>query len=134
MGLTFVITGSGWVLIPLVYGFAARVLTGPTLSPLGQLVTRVITPRLPGEHRIVPGAPKRFAQSIGLAFSTTTAALFLAGFTGAAKLVALALVGAATLEATAAICLGCIIYNRLWGCEDCNDITERLNRATASAS
>ena len=27
-------------------GFWARVLTGPTLSPLGQLVTRVITPRL----------------------------------------------------------------------------------------
>ena len=25
------------------YGFLARVLTGPTLSPVGQLVTRVIT-------------------------------------------------------------------------------------------
>ena len=35
-----------WVLVPLVYGFLARVLTGPRLSPLGQFVTRVVTPRL----------------------------------------------------------------------------------------
>ncbi len=36
-----------WILIPLAYGFWARVLSGPTLSPLGQLATRVIAPRLP---------------------------------------------------------------------------------------
>ena len=58
-----------WLLVPLVYGFAARVLTGPTLSPLGQLATRVITPRVRVEHRFVPGPPKRFAQGIGLAFT-----------------------------------------------------------------
>ena len=34
------------LLLPLAYGFVARLLTGPTLSPLGQLVTRVITPRV----------------------------------------------------------------------------------------
>ena len=28
-------TGAYWLLIPLAYGFRARVLTGPTLSPLG---------------------------------------------------------------------------------------------------
>ena len=32
--------GQHWLLIPLAYGFLARVATGPTLSPLGQLVTR----------------------------------------------------------------------------------------------
>ena len=32
--------GWHWLLIPLAYGFVARVLTGPTLSPLGQVVTR----------------------------------------------------------------------------------------------
>ncbi|HXW32093.1 MAG TPA: DUF4395 family protein, partial [Acidimicrobiales bacterium] len=31
-----------WMLVPLTYGFWARVLTGPTLSPLGQLATRVV--------------------------------------------------------------------------------------------
>ncbi|HEY2767618.1 MAG TPA: DUF4395 family protein, partial [Solirubrobacteraceae bacterium] len=35
-----------WLTAVIAYGFVARVLTGPTLSPLGQLVTRVITPRL----------------------------------------------------------------------------------------
>ncbi|HLM49701.1 MAG TPA: DUF4395 family protein, partial [Solirubrobacteraceae bacterium] len=30
--------GPRWLLVPLAYGFVARVLTGPTLSPLGQLV------------------------------------------------------------------------------------------------
>ena len=29
-----------WLMVVLAYGFVARVLTGPTLSPLGQLVTR----------------------------------------------------------------------------------------------
>ena len=39
-------TSAYWLLIPLAYGFWARVLTGPTLSPLGQLATRVAAPRL----------------------------------------------------------------------------------------
>src|SRR5689334_1693986 len=34
-----------WLTVPLALGFWARVLTGPTLSPLGQLATRVLAPR-----------------------------------------------------------------------------------------
>src|SRR5947209_350266 len=78
-----------WVLVPLAYGFLARVATGPTLSPLGQVVTRVVTPRLPVEGRPVPGPPKRFAQGIG-ATLTSTAAILYFGFgntTGADALV-----------------------------------------------
>ena len=33
-----------WLTAVIAYGFVARVLTGPTLSPLGQLATRVLTP------------------------------------------------------------------------------------------
>src|ERR1700724_3099171 len=62
-------TGAYWLLIPLAYEFWARVLTGPTLSPLGMLAQRVIAPRL-GAKRPVPGPPKRFAQGIGAAMST----------------------------------------------------------------
>src|SRR5215472_7019742 len=68
-----------WLLVPLAYGFLARVLTGPTLSPLGQLVTRGITPRLPIAARPVPGPPKRFAQGVGLVFSTTALILAFSG-------------------------------------------------------
>jgi hypothetical protein len=48
-----------WMAVVIAYGFVARVLTGPSLSPLGQLVTRVITPRLHVAASSVPGPPKR---------------------------------------------------------------------------
>jgi hypothetical protein len=60
-----------WATIVIAYGFVARVLTGPTLSPLGQLVIRVVTPRLGIAERPVAGPPKRFAQGMGVAFSLT---------------------------------------------------------------
>ena len=44
-----------WATAVIAYGFVARVLTGPTLSPLGQIVTRVVTPRLPLAARPVAG-------------------------------------------------------------------------------
>jgi Domain of unknown function (DUF4395) len=98
----------GWLLPVLAYGFVARALTGPTLSPLGQLATRVVTPRLPVAHRSSPGPPKRFAQTIGAVF-TSTATLLWFGFgqhTAALVLVAVLAVFAA-LEAGFGLCLGC---------------------------
>src|SRR5215469_10618427 len=68
-------TGLYWLLIPLAYGFWARVLTGPTLSPLGWTAQNVIAPRL-GSRKPVPGPPRRFAQAMGAVMST--AALVLA--------------------------------------------------------
>ena len=47
MALTVVVLGWGWVLVPLTYGFVARVLAGPRLSPLGLLATQVVAPRPP---------------------------------------------------------------------------------------
>src|SRR5205823_11430310 len=77
MALGVLFLGQHWLLVPLTYGFVARVATGPTLSPLGQLVTRVVTPRLGLEPRYAPGPPKRFAQAVGAAFSATAAVLAL---------------------------------------------------------
>ena len=68
-----------WLLIPLVYGFWARVLTGPTLSPLGWTAQRLIAPRL-GAAKPVSGPPKRFAQLMGAVMSS--AALVLALIAG----------------------------------------------------
>src|SRR5579864_8180500 len=89
-----------WLMVPLAYGFAARVATGPKLSPLGQLATKVVTPRLKVQHRFSPGAPKRLAQGMGLALSGGALVLHY-GFrrpTAAKRLLA-ALIGAAGLEA-----------------------------------
>ena len=63
MSLGYAVTGWAWLLIPLTYGFIARVASGPRFSPLGRLATQVITPRLAGPHRIVPGPPKRFVEA-----------------------------------------------------------------------
>lgn len=138
-GIVFLVFREWWLLVPLAYGFLARVLTGPTLSPLGQLSTRVITPRLHIEHRIVPGPPKRFAQGVGLVFSGgALLAWGLGAHTWSVVLIA-GLVVAASLEAFLAFCLGCVVFNRLmrWGvipadvCEECNDISRRLVSASS---
>jgi hypothetical protein len=98
----------GWLLPVLAYGFLARALTGPTLSPLGLLATRVVTPRLNVTHRYSPGPAKRFAQAIGAAFTVTATLLW---FVAGAHTAALVLVGVlavfASLEAVVGLCLGC---------------------------
>jgi hypothetical protein len=103
-----------WLLLVIAYGFVARALTGPRLSPLGLLVTRVIRPRLAVEPCLVPGPPKRFAQGIGVAFSLTAAVLALGlDQRGAAYVVLGMLVVAAGLEAFLGMCLGCRVFSLL---------------------
>jgi hypothetical protein len=136
---TFLAVRQWWVLVPLVYGFLARVLTGPRLSPLGQLVTRVITPRMPGTHRLVPGPPKRFAQGVGLAFSGFALIAWTLGAPSVAVVLISGLAAAATLEAVFAVCLGCIVFNRLMRlgvlpadvCVECNDLSRRFSPASS---
>ncbi len=135
MAGTAVATDQPWLMVPLAYGFAARVATGPKLSPLGQLATRVVEPRLPGRRRFAPGPPKRFAQGIGLVFSLTALVLhYRLGRPRAAKLVLTALVGAASMEAFLGFCVGCRAFQLMMKagivpesvCEECNDIWSRL--------
>jgi hypothetical protein len=106
-------TSAYWLLIPLAYGFWARVLTGPTLSPLGRFASRVAAPRLGAPH-YVPGPPKRFAQGMG-AVVTTTAAVLALGFGAetATGTLLVALVAAATLESVFAFCIGCQVFSLL---------------------
>jgi len=138
-GLAFLAVRQWWMLLPLAYGFLARVLSGPRFSPLGQFVTRVVTPRLPGEHRLVAGPPKRFAQGVGLGFSGGALLAWGIGSHTVAYALISGLVVAATLESVFAFCLGCVVFARLmrWGlipadvCEDCNDISRRLVAASS---
>jgi hypothetical protein len=119
-----------WMTVVIAYGFVARVITGPTLSPLGLLVTRVITPRLGLEPRPVAGPPKRFAQGVGAAFSLSALVLTGLGYWTAAQALLGLLVVAATLEAAFGLCLGCKTFGLLMRagvvpeevCERCNDI------------
>ena len=129
-----------WILVPLAYGFWARVLTGPTLSPLGQFATRVVAPRLPWGPKMVAGPPKRFAQAMGVAFSTTALILWFGFDLATATWVVVGLLAtAALLESAFAICLGCIAFGVLMRagvipdevCAACADIS--LRHPTISA-
>src|SRR3954451_1620026 len=96
MSLATIVLDAPWMTAVIAYGFVARVLAGPTLSPLGQFVTRVVTPALDIEARPVPGPPKRFAQGIGATLSTAALSAQVGfGATGVAMaLVAMVLVAA----------------------------------------
>lgn len=119
-----------WLMIPLAYGFWARVLTGPKLSPLGLFVTKWLVPALGNPTKRVAGPPKRFAQALGVVFSSSALILhFGFGLTGISYIVLGGLIFAATLESVFAFCLGCQIFGILMRlgvipesvCRECTD-------------
>lgn len=128
------VTGWYWITIPLAYGFWARLLTGPTLSPLGWAAQKLIAPRL-GEKRDVAGPPKRFAQGIG-AVLASGALIFglVVGDHGVADGFLVLFIPAAGLESLAGYCLGCKAFAILMRfglipeavCAECADISGRL--------
>ncbi|MGY4540353.1 hypothetical protein ACVWY0_000247 [Arthrobacter sp. UYNi723] len=123
------LSGSVWGLVLIAAGFWLRVLFGPRISPLALLSVKVLAPRL-GRVRLVPGPPKRFAQGMGTVVSTTALILFLAGAAPAAWIALAILIAAASLEAFAGFCLGCVIFGVLQRrglipegiCEACNNV------------
>lgn len=137
VGLT---TGSWWLILLLVLGFAARTLAGPRFSALGRLATQVVAPRL-GAARMVPGPPKRFAQSIGLVLTVVAAVLALVvGATVAATILLGVLVVFAFLESVVGFCAGCAVFGLLMRagvipaetCEECNNIWARYGAGPAA--
>jgi hypothetical protein len=130
--LTALLVPAHWLVVPLAYGFWARVLTGPRLSPLGRLASRVIAPRL-GPPKEVPGPPKRFAQGMGAALTTAAAGALALGATGVVEALLTMLVIAASLESVLAYCVGCQVFGLLMRagvvpdeiCAECGDIWVR---------
>jgi len=135
LGTLAITVDEPWLIAVIAYGFFARALAGPTFSPLAQVVTRVITPRLGIPARPVPGPPKRFAQAIGAALSLPAAlvALVLDMHTAAYLILAL-VIFAATLESVFGYCLGCRVFAALTRlgvippevCERCIDGSDGL--------
>lgn len=134
MALVVAALGATWVLLPLAYGFLARVAAGPRYSPLALFVTRVAVPRLGIAPRNVPGPPKRFAQGIGAVVTTSGAVLaFGFGEIGWARVLAGLIVVAATLESAFGLCIGCKVFAGLMRtgliperiCLECRDLSAR---------
>lgn len=122
-----------WIVAGLAAGFLARVLTGPTLSPFGQLATRILAPHL-GRAKLVAGPPKRFAQGIGLVVTGAATGLLAAGLPGATQVLLALMIVAAGLESIAAYCLGCHAFAVLMRlgvipqsvCAECADISRHV--------
>lgn len=138
--LVILATGASWLLIPLAYGFWARALTGPTLSPLGWTAQNVIAPRL-GSKKPVTGPPKRFAQGMGAAMATTAVVFgLILGDHTVAVVVLILFVVAAGLESLFGVCLGCKMFAILMRlglvpeavCAECADVSLRVGPAEPS--
>ena len=137
LSLIIIATGAWWLMIVLAYGFLARVLTGPTLSPMGLLATRGLVPLLGRPPKPVPGPPKRFAQAVGLVFSATALVLYLALDSMTASRVVLGVLTLfAAMESGLGFCAGCFVFNQLmrWGwipesvCRECLAIDAPMTR------
>ena len=126
-GLVALLAPAHWLVIPLAYGFWARVLTGPRLSPLAALASRVIAPRL-GPPRDVSGPPKRFAQGMGAAITTAAVVAYALGATGVVEGLLVLLVAAASLE------VGARVLPRLPGVRRADARRRRARRRSARSA
>lgn len=130
-----------WLAAILVAGFVLRVAGGPRYSPFGRLSVHVLAPRVSAEPKMVSGAPKRFAQSIGLAMSTIALVLLLTGLAVAGTVVLGVLALAALAESALGFCLGCWMYAHLQragifsqdSCVECADIWSRPGMAASKS-
>ncbi|MGD0854001.1 MAG: DUF4395 domain-containing protein [Acidimicrobiales bacterium] len=138
MSVVALLTNTAWLLIPLTYGFVARVAAGPKISPLGQFAVRIAAPRLTKWQKPLPGPPKRFAQAMGLAFSGSATIVWLTAGWGDARWILIPLIFAASLEGFLGYCLGCTVFGWLMRvgvipeeiCLECADITRRYASVT----
>ncbi|HMM96579.1 DUF4395 domain-containing protein [Phycicoccus sp.] len=132
-------TGWLWLSAVLAVGFALRVASGPRVDPFGQLATKVLAPRL-GAARMVSGAPKRFAQGVGLAFTTAATVAWVLGTPVVTIGLLAVLLGFAALEAFVGFCAGCFVFGQLMRvglvsddtCVECADITLRRREPAAA--
>jgi hypothetical protein len=133
MAVVALATNTAWLLIPLTYGFVARVAAGPKISPLGQFAVRVAAPRLTKWQKPVPGPPKRFAQAMGLTFTGAATIVWLSAGWSDARWILVPLIVAASLEGLAGYCLGCTVFGWLMRrgmipeeiCVECADLSRR---------
>jgi len=131
LSIMTLVFSSPWLSAILFYGFLARVLTGPKLSPMGLLATKIIVPHLIKKEKLVAGPPKRFAQLIGLILSVTIfISITIYKFNILANILLIILSIFAFLESILGFCAGCFVFQYLIKyklipnsiCEACNNI------------
>ena len=135
LSLTYLYSHNIYLLSFMVYGFLARVIAGPSLSPIALLVTKILIPKMGNPYAECPGPPKQFAQFVGLVFTSSAFYFVMRGQLTTAYLLIGILAIFASLESIMGFCAGCWFFKQMmkWGwipqrvCEKCNDITLAVN-------
>ena len=122
--ISFVILGIytkyWYVYLYIVYGYFIRIISGPKFCPNAWLVLFVLSPIVQKYHlmesEIVPSAPKRFAQFIGLIFSILYCVLMYLSYPLIARILAGIHIVLSLLAAVTSYCLGCHVYLFIESC------------------
>ncbi len=118
LAIAAIATGWEW----LVAVIAAQLIIGLTFGRrfclACYLYFTVIQPRI-GEGRIEDARAPRFANMLGAAFTALATLAFVAGSQDAGWALTGLVAALAAFSAVTGICVGCLIYSRIWGCEKC---------------
>jgi hypothetical protein len=90
--------------------FAVAALVGLQASPYAKVYAAVVRPRIGPPAELEDARPPRFAQIVGLAFTTVALVALLAGATTVALVATAFALVAALLNAAVGLCLGCEMY------------------------
>ena len=90
--------------------FATAALIGLQTSPYAIFYATVVRPRIGAPAELEDARPPRFAQVVGLAFTTIALVALLAGATTVALVATAFALVAALLNAAVGLCLGCEMY------------------------
>jgi hypothetical protein len=90
--------------------FAVAALIGLQKSPYAMFYAKAVRPRIGPPAELEDARPPRFAQLVGLAFTTVALVALLAGATTVALVATAFALVAALLNAAVGVCLGCEMY------------------------
>jgi hypothetical protein len=136
------LTRQPWLFGLLAADFVLRVAFGPRMSPLAQVASRWLRPRLKVAPRPTAGPPKRFAATVGAVFSIAIPVVYYLGEHTAAWLLVAVMIVFPALESILGICVGCIVFGLLMRvgvipkdvCLECADISLRQRTRPARSA
>jgi len=107
--VAILVTGSGWLALGQAAVFAITA-ASPARGPYALIFRHLVAPRLGPPREREEVAPVRFAQVVGLLFTTVAAVAFLIGSSVLGLVMTGAALIAAFLNAAFGLCLGCEAY------------------------
>ena len=118
LAILAIATGWEWLVALIALQLVVGLTFGRRFCLACYLYFTVIQPRI-GEGRIEDARAPRFANQLGAAFTALATVAFLAGWVGVGWALTVLVAALASFSAVTGICVGCLIYARIWGCADC---------------